>query len=266
MRQDRTCKYCNVLFPNEDGKIFANHVRWCDKNKTNGDKGISKRELTRQSFYLEKVGELKEFIMSCNKCQKEFSVKEKEKLHPEKEIYFCSRSCANSRGPRSEDFKEKVRKKLSGRILSERIIKACQGCNNEFIVSSKHPHQKCCSIKCSKKYRYKDIDKSSLKYYRGLCSFRFNLADYPEEFDFSLVEKYGWYAAKNRGNNLGGISRDHIVSIRYGFENNVDSNIIAHPANCRLMVHGLNVSKGKKCGITVEQLKEKIQKWNEKYK
>ena len=81
-----------------------------------------------------------------------------------------------------------------------------------------------------------------------------------------MVEKYGWYAAKNRGNNLGGISRDHIVSIRYGFENNVDSNIIAHPANCRLMVHGLNVSKGKKCGITVEQLKEKIQKWNEKYK
>jgi predicted nucleic acid-binding Zn ribbon protein len=35
---------------------------------------------------------------------------------------FCSISCANSRGPRTEDFKQKVRKKLCGAIRSEDTI------------------------------------------------------------------------------------------------------------------------------------------------
>ena len=265
MRQDRTCQHCKNLFPNEEGRVFANHVRWCSKNKTNGDKGVSKRELTRQVLYLEKVGEVKEFTMSCDKCQKQFSVREREKLHPEKEIYFCSRSCANSRGPRSEDFKQKVREKLSGRIIAERITKTCQGCNVEFVVNSNHPHQKCCSVECSKKIRYAHLDKTGLKYYRRLCSFNFNLADFPDEFDFRLIEQHGWYKATNRGNNLGGVSRDHIVSVKYGFENKIDPEIISHPANCRLLVHNENVSKGEDCGMSIEQLKQKIVEWNKKY-
>jgi len=107
--------------------------------------------------------------------------------------------------------------------------------------------------------------KDTLYHYRMCCVFKFNLADYPEEFDFSLIEEHGWYSAKNRGNNLNGVSRDHIVSVKYGYQNNIDPNIISHPANCRLMLHGSNVSKGEKCGMTVEQLKEKIRQWDEKY-
>jgi len=265
MRQDRTCKYCNAFFPNEEGKVFANHVRWCDKNLTNGDKGVSKCSQKTIERYKNEFGEVREYDVTCERCYVHFFVKEREKRHPERNIYFCSRSCANSRGPRSEVFKEKVRKKLSGRIISERITKICQGCNNGFVVSSKHPHQKCCSVECSTKIRYPLLDKAGLKYYRTLCCFKFNLADYPGEFDFGLVEQYGWYAAKNRGNNLDGVSRDHIISVKYGFENNIDPSIISHPANCRLMVHNSNVSKGKKCGMTLEQLQEKIKWWNEKY-
>jgi len=102
------------------------------------------------------------------------------------------------------------------------------------------------------------------KYYRD-CQFKFSLNNYPNEFDFNLIKKYGWYKAKNNGNNLNGISRDHMYSIKEGFENKVDPNLIAHPANCKLLIHNENVSKHKKSSITIEELKKKINKWNLKY-
>lgn len=101
--------------------------------------------------------------------------------------------------------------------------------------------------------------------YRSDCSFKFNLADYPSEFDFTLIEQFGWYRAKNRGDNPNGISRDHLVSVKYGFDNNIDPKIISHPANCQLIRHNENVSKGIKCKISLEQLLEKINYWNNKY-
>ena len=89
--------------------------------------------------------------------------------------------------------------------------------------------------------------------------------DFPNEFDIVLVEQHGWYKATNRGNNLTGVSRDHIVSVRYGFDNGIDPSIISHPANCQLLQHGTNVSKGKKCDLTIEELFVKISNWNDKY-
>lgn len=81
-----------------------------------------------------------------------------------------------------------------------------------------------------------------------------------------MVEKHGWYAAKNRGDNLYGVSRDHIVSVKYGFENNIDPKIIAHPANCQLLPHSRNVSKSSKCHVTIEELMDKIRQWDYRYK
>ena len=101
--------------------------------------------------------------------------------------------------------------------------------------------------------------------YRADCAFRFNVYDFPDEFDLSLVEEFGWYRAKNRGNNLQGVSRDHIISVRYGFDNNIGADIISHPANCQLLRHGENISKGKKCHLTIEQLFDRIRYWNDKY-
>jgi hypothetical protein len=79
------------------------------------------------------------------------------------------------------------------------------------------------------------------------------------------VEKHGWYSAKNHGDNLGGVSRDHIVSVRYGFVNKIDPKIISHPANCRLLPHNQNVSKGPDSGMSIEDLLVKIEAWNLKY-
>ena len=80
-----------------------------------------------------------------------------------------------------------------------------------------------------------------------------------------MIENNGWYSAKNRGNNMNGVSRDHIVSIKWGWENGVDSKDICHPANCQLMLQRKNVSKGKKKSITIGELKSRIAEWNLKY-
>ena len=40
--------------------------------------------------------------------------------------------------------------------------------------------------------------------------------------ELNLIKKYGWYKAKNHGNNLNGISRDHMLSIADGFKNSID--------------------------------------------
>lgn len=97
-------------------------------------------------------------------------------------------------------------------------------------------------------------------YYRN-CQFRFALTDYPEYFDLSLIKEYGMYStpgSRSGKKNINGVSRDHLVSVSYGYENNIDPKIIAHPANCRLVLHKDNNSKNSKCAITLEELLSRI--------
>ena len=30
--EQKQCKYCNQIFKNIEGRVFSNHIRWCDKN------------------------------------------------------------------------------------------------------------------------------------------------------------------------------------------------------------------------------------------
>ena len=108
-------------------------------------------------------------------------------------------------------------------------------------------------------------NRASLDKYRVDCYFKFSVYDFPDEFDLGLIEKHGWYSASNRGNNVGGISRDHMVSVKYGWENSIDASLIAHPANCRLLKHGDNVRKYTRNSISLEELQQRILTWNKKY-
>jgi hypothetical protein len=268
MKKDRTCEYCQTLFPQEEGRVFSNHVRWCKKNTTNGDKGVSAFLFACKKTVDERIlttkGTIEEFHVTCENCKKSFVIKEWSKLHPQKESYFCSRACANSRGSRTEDFKEKIRakweEKASRKIV---VVTNCKSCGST-IVHKRKAIKTFCSRVCALRGR-SQVESGSLKEYRGLCSFRFSLNDYPDEFDFGLVEKHGWYRAKNRGDNLNGVSRDHIVSVRYGYENGIDPKIISHPANCQLLRHNENVSKHKNCGLTIDELMMRISTWDDRY-
>ena len=150
---------------------------------------------------------------------------------------------------------------LESKILYDKVPKHCKECD----VKLKYCDRKniFCNINCKRKYDSKNLTEYQ-KYYKE-CRFRFNLFDYPNEFDFKLIEQYGWYQAKNHGNNLNGISRDHMISVKFGYENNIDPTIIKHPANCRLMKHNENSCKWKNCSITINELLEKIKVWNNKY-
>jgi hypothetical protein len=259
---EKTCKHCKETFNFDHANQFANHVRWCSKNDLNGDKGASNISLKKRESFSKTLGSFKDFEVECFLCKKNFSVNERETRHPEKDKYFCSRSCANNRGKMPESVKSLIRKKLLKQTEQKTVH--CNFCNNSFLVNQKKV-EIFCSKNCLYQARINKTPKDSFLFYKNRCRFNFNLADFPGEFDFSLVEEHGWYSAKNRGNNMKGVSRDHIISVMFGFKNGIDPDIISHPANCRLLTQSQNASKGKKCDMPVEELIEKISIWNQKY-
>ena len=137
----------------------------------------------------------------------------------------------------------------------------CPICNKDFTGTTQN--QVYCSRKCWNLFQKERVNER--RRYKLDCQFDFNLSDYPVEFDFELLKKYGMYSAYNRGNNLNGVSRDHLYSISKGFKNKIDCNIIKHPANCKLVIHSENNKKNDNCDITIEDLKDKIKSWDKKY-
>ena len=200
----------------------------------------------------------------------------------EKTGTFCSRKCANSRGPRSDDFKKRVSATLRGRKQTEerrlktsgslngswkggisrpRVIKKCTQCKDEFTGQSKtiYCSQECWKKACSDK-------KTEFERYRKQCQFLFNVYDYPDWFNLTLIDEHGWYAAKNRGNNQKGVQRDHRLSIADGFKNNIEPRIISHPANCELKHDFANQRKRAKSSVDIHTLLNDIERWSNTYK
>jgi uncharacterized C2H2 Zn-finger protein len=94
------CKECNQVFSNT--KILANHVRWKHKDNSNYSATMS---LTVNKRYDLTKGKLIDKTVICGCCETPFVVKERE--FKSKSIYFCSRSCANTR-IHSEQTKNKL--------------------------------------------------------------------------------------------------------------------------------------------------------------
>lgn len=185
-----------------------------------------------------------------------------------KDNFFCSSSCSakHTNKNRTVTWGNKISESLQKYFNSEEFIKnnikqdskICLNCLNKF-----QKNKLFCSIECKREYERNNMN--SLKRYRIDCNFNFNLADYKDEFDFSLVEQYGWYSPSNKKNNLSGVSRDHMFSVKDGFELNIDPKIISHPANCQLLIHSKNISKHRNSSITLEELMKKIERFNKKY-
>ena len=262
MRSNKICKHCKCEFVDIEGKVFSNHVRWCSanpnldklKNSENIRIAVNKR-------YDATLGCLLCHDVVCHKCERLFQVMEREYSFPTKQFYFCSRGCANFR-IFSDESKKKKSDALKGMHNGKLIIlqkRFCLFCNANFDVhmSSK---KKFCTTVCYHNYTRRDITDKEL--YRKCCQFKFNVYHYPDKFNLDLIEKHGWYKAKNRGDNLNGISRDHKVSINYGWNNSIPPEVISHPANCQLMQYRENSSKNVKCSIDLSVLLEEIEKWN----
>lgn len=275
------CEYCNKEYSTKgiSTHIMRTHLKVGFNGSTGKNNSYDKKEYKqklkdkREIILAKRLGHITSYDVNCHTCGISFSIKERANKYPSKDKYFCSRRCSNTRN-HTEETKNKISAKIRGLTNTNSYVRQskitydliCIECNNSFHSNKQIKFcSKSCNSKFSNRIRHKHIDKTTLKYYRSQCAFNFNLKDFPDEFNFSLIEEFGWYKAKNRGNNLNGISRDHIVSVKYGFKNNIDPKIISHPANCQLLRHNDNVSKNSKCDLSLEELLLKIEQWNIKY-
>lgn len=243
------------------GKAIAKHRIYCSAscrtrttNKLYKDytkDALKKREKTLEAYAKRKP--------KCKSCNKALTFKQRHNK-------FCSNSCSatfhNKGAKQQKETKEKISKTLKERWLKEKLekgevpYKICPQCSEQFLPKVKK--RKFCSRKCASESRKKG---EGIVAYRTAASFKFNVYDFPERFNLDLVKEHGWYSPSNKRNNLGGVSRDHMFSVAEGYKRGVDPEILAHPANCRLMLHNKNISKNSKCVITLEELLERIRKW-----
>lgn len=264
---ENICPHCGeLLLMNK--RSFANHVRWCKSNPKYDE--IRKRTSENLSKTLKKEeNKIKEFILNCVVCNKEYTIKTSEAAINKGEYRkTCSNKCSRKLTSLNTDKltkNNKISEKLKYKNLQNVKIlytNTCEFCGKQFVTKKKY--QKCCSVSCAAKNRYK-VNRTLKTEYKRSCSFTFALSSFPDEFDFSLVEQFGWYKAKNHGNNLYGVSRDHIFSQDDGLKYLIDPYIISHPANCRLLQHSKNASKYNKSDITIDDLILKIRNWHLKY-
>lgn len=175
---------------------------------------------------------------------------------------FCSISCSTT----FNNVKKDYTKFKPGPVPKEKLLfcpikfNLCKHTNKWY--SNKNPDG---TIR-----RCSPYIKTIKEQYYNEARFKFNVYHYPNEFDLFLIEQHGWYTCpglKRKGHlkNINGVSRDHIISVSYGFANNIDPKIIAHPANCRIMIHLDNKIKHGNCALTLHQLLEKITTWDQKY-
>ena len=191
-------------------------------------------------------------------------------LSYEYRIYkYCSKSCAASHGSKGRKISEKAKENIRTARLSylEKHGKLqFPYCPVEFIICKKTGKPYC--NKNERGYRRQQspyVLTEKQKYYDE-AKFRFNVYHYPEHFDLSLIEQHGWYTCpgkkrKHYQRNINGVSRDHIISISEGFRKGYDPELLAHPANCKLVLHYENKKKSDKSGISINELKERIKKF-----
>ena len=233
------CQYCSKTFnvsPGSYGKFCSLSCGTSFKNKMNLAKAKDSYNLNPNK---------------CKCCLKGIDYEKRKNK-------YCSISCASTvtnsvsrkRGPNP---KEKLPYSKIKFIL-------CSHTNQYY--SNKNPNGT--TRRCS------PYIKTLKEKYYAAARFKFNVYHYPEEFDMTLIDTNGWYTCpglkrKGQPKNVLGVSRDHIISVSYGFTNNIDPSIISHPANCRIILHSENKKKSTKCDLTIDQLLERIAVWDTKY-
>lgn len=258
------CEHCNTSFtpgPGARGRFCSKPCQYAAMALINRQTGEARRSAKP--------------IKHCTQCN-----------NPITSTYgklYCSRSCSAkasnaARGPmplerkqhRSILLKEKTRPDISKgfhNISLKRMKKL-------FVVGPYTPIYKNKCIKTNKIFYSKSYQKyhptiiKDRQHYAYLCKFKFSISEFPKWFDGRLIKDHGWYSTpgSRKGlRNLNGVSRDHLVSIDYGFRHNIPPAIISHPANCKLVLHKDNQRKRASCAISVKELMLRTSQFNTLY-
>ncbi len=156
---------------------------------------------------------------------------------------FCSMSCSARFNNHVSPKRKKIEKK--SKPIKKRICSECGKIEylKHFVLTT------CFNCQDSINFRRK-------------CEFKFSLKEYPNEFNLSLLASHGMFHPVT---NYRGVSRDHLISVQYAKEHNIDPKLISHPANCELILHSENKRRQGKCSITIQELMVRIEKWDNKY-
>lgn len=102
------------------------------------------------------------------------------------------------------------------------------------------------------------ITNAKNRYYQD-CKFKFQLRGAMFVPGYENLDTLGLYHPTKNPN---GLCRDHMISIAFGWANNIDPKIISHPANCQLISNQENIAKGSTSCIALNQLLERIENIN----
>lgn len=129
-----------------------NKCLYCGKDVKNKFCGVScQNSYSNATRMNDRLGIKKEFTMKCEKCGKDFVVVEREKQHPQRKHYFCSRACANGR-VQTEEANKKRSVTLCNRsknIPKMEYKNTCKICGKIFVSIGK-TKKTTCSKECCK--------------------------------------------------------------------------------------------------------------------
>lgn len=168
-----------------------------------------------------------------------------------KHCTFCNTSCAgkyNNRhkdyttfkpGPKKKPKVPKVRVKSTDLPEPYSSLKKCVCKQCGFVWFGRTAKRICA------KHEHLYSHAGRAKYW-----FTFNVFDYPDLFDTSLITTIGFRSSDNPN----GITRDHRVSVNESIRNGYNAYYIKHPMNCELMRFDENNKKKTKSSISYTEL------------
>ena len=126
------CKHCENEFDFTSRTEMGNHTRWCEKNPKRNNWNSAQASINQ-------YGSIREYEVICENCENLFVVEEREKLFPQREKYYCSRSCANTVGGRKKaEIYHGDDVAVYSTVCFRHHEKKCVVCGEEKIVAVHH--------------------------------------------------------------------------------------------------------------------------------
>lgn len=101
------------------------------------------------------------------------------------------------------------------------------------------------------RYNISPEQRNAFKEYRRKCKFNFT-----RELEECL------FGADKKAITNDIATKDHMISVIYGFIHNIDPYLMSHPANCMILSNSSNSSKNGSCSITLDELTERVEWFN----
>ena len=178
------------------------------------------------------------------------------------ESNICSKKQRAERTIKTNMEKYGVKNVSSVKEIQQRKLKTFKsnfGVNNISQLSKTQKSIRKTMEKLGKWIKLEDKNPYHIYYKAAEFKHGFEFTCYTTDKEKKLLNELGVY---NNRKNKKGCVRDHLLSRRYGFENNIPTWIISHPANCEIIPHNENLSRSsRKEGdnlITFEELLKRI--------